>query len=44
MFSEIAQGNSGSEIDEAVITVPLHFSDEQRTAMRYSIFVTPADL
>jgi len=31
---EIAQGNSGSEIDEAVITVPLHFSDEQRTAMR----------
>lgn len=37
LFSEIAQANGGNDIEEAVITVPLHFNDEQRTAMRYSV-------
>ena len=36
IFTEIAQANGGNDIEEAVITAPLHFSDEQRTAMRYS--------
>lgn len=31
---EIAQANGGNDIEDAVITVPLHFSDEQRVAMR----------
>lgn len=34
-FTEIAQANGGNDIEEAVITVPLHFSDEQKTAIRY---------
>ena len=32
--SEIAQANGGNDIDEAVITVPFHFNDKQRTATR----------
>lgn len=32
--SEIAQANGGNDIDEAVITVPFHFDDKQRTATR----------
>jgi len=35
LFLEIAQANGGNDIEDAVITVPLHFSDEQRVAMRY---------
>ncbi|XP_044172882.1 heat shock 70 kDa protein 14-like [Acropora millepora] len=31
---EIAQANGGNDIDEAVITVPFHFNDKQRTATR----------
>ncbi|XP_068710647.1 heat shock 70 kDa protein 14-B-like [Montipora foliosa] len=31
---EIARANGGNGISEAVITVPFHFSDEQKTAMR----------
>ncbi|KAJ7383631.1 Heat shock 70 kDa protein 14 [Desmophyllum pertusum] len=31
---EIARANGGSDIEEAVITVPLHFNDEQRAATR----------
>lgn len=37
VLPEIAQAKGGNDIEEAVITVPFHFSDEQRTAMRYSI-------
>lgn len=39
LFAEIARANGGSDIEEAVITVPLHFNDEQKTATRYSIIV-----
>ncbi|XP_020606283.1 heat shock 70 kDa protein 14-B-like [Orbicella faveolata] len=31
---EIAQANGGNDIEEAVITIPLHFNDEQRAAIR----------
>lgn len=34
LLSEIARANGGNGISEAVITVPFHFSDEQKTAMR----------
>ena len=37
LFTEIAQANGGNDVEEAVITVPLHFSDKQRTAIRYFI-------
>ena len=35
LLPEIAQAKGGNDIEEAVITVPFHFSDDQRTAMRY---------
>ena len=34
LLSEIARANGGNGISEGVITVPFHFSDEQKTAMR----------
>ena len=40
LFLEIAQANGGNDITDAVITVPLHFSDEQRVAMRYIIIIS----
>ena len=40
LFLEIAQANGGNDIEDAVITVPLHFSDEQRVAMRYIIIIS----
>ena len=36
-FPEIAQANGGNDIEEAVITVPLHFNEDQRAAIRYFI-------
>ena len=33
-FKEIAQANGGNDIEEAVITAPLHFNDEQKTEIR----------
>lgn len=39
LFLEIAQANGGNDIEDAVITVPLHLSDEQRVAMRYILFI-----
>ena len=44
LFTEIAQANGGNDIEEAVITVPFHFNDEQRAAIRYSINIVDPGL
>lgn len=44
LFTEIAQANGGNDIEEAVITVPLHFNDEQRAAIRYFINIFNPEL
>lgn len=33
--TEISQANGGNDIEEAVITAPLHFSNEQKTEIRW---------
>lgn len=44
LFTEIARANGGNDIEEAVITIPLHFNDEQRAAIKYFISIIGAIL